>query len=73
MGSDIGSDIHVMLTKAITKKAQKTICFERFHNTSWLRESRLGCNAPGAFQEAEPSHRCDQKIYLRHNLLKEKV
>jgi insertion element IS1 protein InsB len=34
-----------MLTKTITKKAQKTNRFDRFHTTSWPRESRLGRNA----------------------------
>jgi hypothetical protein len=42
-----GSDIHVMLTKTITKKAQKTNHFERFHTTPWPRESRLGRIALG--------------------------
>ena len=36
-----------MLTKTITKKAQKTNHFERFHTTSWPRESRLGRTALG--------------------------
>ena len=32
-----------------------------------------GVPCPGVFQEAEPSHRREQKIYLRYNLLKDKV
>jgi hypothetical protein len=31
-----------MLTKTITKKAQETNYFERFHTTPWPGESRLG-------------------------------
>jgi hypothetical protein len=40
-GINEGGDIHVMLTKMITKKAQKTNHFERFHMTPWPRQSRL--------------------------------
>ena len=71
--SGTGSDIHIMLTKASTNKAENnTPQAERFQDTSCLRGA-CWTQCLGVFHADEPSPRRDQKIGACSNLLKNKA